>query len=206
MAGNDTSRDTILSDIAVLLNLYIDYGDLDVPTAIEQCLAHYLIAAVPESTADRMIHEALLTVMNKICSTLFYVRHLILVEEDETDRSALEESKLALKRLIAYLDWTTSKERRKCGYDEICFVAIWPWGSMEDHEHPSCMKDEEWRRQGYWDVWGVRPRPLGNHPRYWESIYILASRLEGISQGAVNSAPQNPLSLEAWSQLCHAFP
>ena len=28
MAGNDTSRDTILSDIAVLLNLYIDYGSL----------------------------------------------------------------------------------------------------------------------------------------------------------------------------------
>jgi hypothetical protein len=28
MAGNDTSRDTILSDITVLLNLYIDYGSL----------------------------------------------------------------------------------------------------------------------------------------------------------------------------------
>jgi hypothetical protein len=160
MAGNNTARDTILSDIAVLLNLYIDYGDPDVPTAIEQCSAHYLNAAVPESTADRMIQEALLTVMTKICSTLFYVRHLILVGEDETDRSALEESKLALKSLITYLDWTTWKECGKCGYDEICFVAIWPWGSMEDHEHPSCMKDEVLsRRQGYWDMWGVRPRP-----------------------------------------------
>jgi hypothetical protein len=52
MAGNDTSRDIILSDIAVLLNLYIDYGDLDVSTATEQCPAHYLIAAVQEVTSD----------------------------------------------------------------------------------------------------------------------------------------------------------
>jgi hypothetical protein len=28
MAGNDTSRDTVLSDIAVLLYLYVDYGSL----------------------------------------------------------------------------------------------------------------------------------------------------------------------------------
>ncbi|KAH8745223.1 hypothetical protein BGZ57DRAFT_960417 [Hyaloscypha finlandica] len=100
--GDNRQGRYILSDIAVLLNLYIDYGDLDVPTAIEKFSAHYLIAAVPESTADRMIHGAFLTVMNKICSTLFYVRHLILVGEDETDRLALEESKLALKSLIAY--------------------------------------------------------------------------------------------------------
>jgi hypothetical protein len=50
-----------------------------------------------------MIYRALLTVINKICSTLFYVRHLILVGEDETNRSALEESKLALKSLIAHV-------------------------------------------------------------------------------------------------------
>jgi len=40
MSGNNTLRDTILLDIAVLINLYIDYGDLNVPTAIEKCSAH----------------------------------------------------------------------------------------------------------------------------------------------------------------------
>ena len=151
MAGNNTSRETLLSDIAVLLNLYIDYGNFNVPTAIEKCAAHYLIAVVLETSADGMIHEAFSTVMDKICSTLFYVGQLLL--EEETDASsALNESKSALKSLIGYLDWTTWKECGKCGYDEICFVAIWPWGLMEDHEHPSCMKDEVLSgRQGYWD-------------------------------------------------------
>lgn len=151
MAGNNTSRETLLSDIAVLLNLYIDYGNFNVPTAIEKCAVHYLIAAVPDTSADGMIYEAFLTVMDKICNTLFYVGQLL--QEEETDASsALDESKSALKSLIDYLDWTTWKECGKCGYDEICFVAIWPWGSMEDHEQPSCLKDEVLsRRQGYWN-------------------------------------------------------
>lgn len=159
MAGNDTSREALLSEIPVLLNLYIDFGNFDVPTAIEKCTVHYLIAAVPETTADRMIHEALYTVMNRICRTLFYVGQLLLEEEEEdtADNSALEESKSALKSLIDYLNWTTWKECGKCGYDEICFVAIWPWGSMEDHERPSCMKNEVlMEREGYWDFGGGR--------------------------------------------------
>jgi hypothetical protein len=152
MAGNDTSRETILSGLAVLLNLYVDYGNFNISTATEKCSAHYLIAAVLETTADRMIHEALYTVMNKICSTLFYVGQL-LREEDIADSSALEKTKSAIKTLIDYLNWTTWKECGKCTYDEICFVAIWPWGSMEDHEHPSCMKGEMMsRRSGYWNL------------------------------------------------------
>jgi hypothetical protein len=163
MAGNNTSQDTILSELAVLLNLYIDYGNFNIPTAIEKCTVHYLIAAVVETSADRMIYEALSTIMNKICSTLFYVGQLLLEDETETG-SALMKSKSALHSLIDYLVWTKWKECGKCGYDEICFVAIWPWGSMEDHEHPSCMKDEVlWKRSGYWNMGmgggGRRPPP-----------------------------------------------
>ncbi|PMD62311.1 uncharacterized protein K444DRAFT_610387 [Hyaloscypha bicolor E] len=157
MAGNNTSREIILSELAVLLNLYIDYGSFDIPMAIEKCTVHYLIAAVLETSADHMIHGALSTVANKICSTLFYVGQLLLEEETE---SGLTKSKSAIKSVIDYLDWTTWKECGKCGYDEICFVAIWPWGSMEDHKHPNCMKDEMLsRRQGYWDMGGGGRRP-----------------------------------------------
>ncbi len=84
-----------------------------------------------------------------------------------TDNSALENSKSALKTLVDYLNWATWKECGKCAYDEICFVAIWPWGSIEDHEHPSCMKSDVLaKRQGYWDMDGRpgrrRPKPLQN--------------------------------------------
>lgn len=163
MAGNKTSREVILSESAVLLNLYIDYGNFDIPTAVEKCSVHYLIAAEPKTIADRMIYEALHTVMNKICRTLFRVRQLLL-EENLTDTSALENSKSALKTLVYYLNWTTWKECGKCAYDEICFVAIWPWGSIEDHEHPSCMKSDVLaKRQGYWHMDGRpgrrRPEP-----------------------------------------------
>jgi hypothetical protein len=141
MAGNNTSQEVILSELAVLLNLYLNYGDFDIPTEAEKCSVHYLIAVVLETIGDSMIYEALYTVMNEICRTLFRVRQLLL-EEDTTNSSALDKSKSALKTLIDYLNWTTWKECGKCAYDEICFVAIWPWGSTEDHEHPSCMKND----------------------------------------------------------------
>jgi hypothetical protein len=153
MAANDTSREAILSNIAVLLNLYVDYGDFDVATAMEKCSTHYLTAAIPETTSDGMIYEALLAVTKKICSTLFHVGELLLKdgEEETADSSALDESKSELKKLIDYLDWTTWLECGKCAVDEICFVAIWPWGSEDDHKHPSCMKDDELgTRHGYW--------------------------------------------------------
>lgn len=157
MAGNNTSQEVILSELAVLLNLYLDYGNFDIPTAAEKCSVHYLIAAVPETIGDSMIYEALSTVMNEICRTLFRVRQLLL-EEDTTNSSALDKSKSALKALVDYLNWTTWKECGKCAYDEICFVAIWPWGSMEDHEHPSCMKkDVLLTRGGYWFMQGGQP-------------------------------------------------
>ena len=36
--------------------------------------------------------------------------------------------------------------------------AIWPWGSIEDHEHPSCMKkDVLLTRGGYWFMQGGQP-------------------------------------------------
>jgi hypothetical protein len=151
MTEKHASGETILLHIAVLLNLYIDYGNFDVSTAIDKCSTHYLTIGVQQTTADYMIYEALLAVMTKICSTLFYVRDLLVEEGEITDSMALDESKSALNILIKYLGWTTWRECGKCAYDEVCFVAIWPWGSTEDHEDPRCMKEDLLsNRHGYW--------------------------------------------------------
>lgn len=150
MAEIDTSGDTILTHIAVLLNLYIDYRYFDLSTARRKCSTHYL-TVVPQTTADYMIYEAVLTVMARICNTLFHIRERLLSEDGMTHSSALDESKSLLKVLIEYLGWTTWRECGKCSHDEVCFVAIWPWGSPEDHEHPSCIKEELLSiRHGYW--------------------------------------------------------
>ena len=163
MAGNDTSKSVLLSQIAVLLNLYVDYGHFDLPVATEKCTTHYLIAAVLETTSDRLIHEALYTIMDKICNTLFSVGQKLLEEEGDS-LEVLDQSKLTLKSLIDYLNWTTWKECGKCGYDEICFVAIWPWGSKEDHDHPTCMTASVLsQRYGYWNM-PEMPRPPGPPP------------------------------------------
>jgi hypothetical protein len=152
MAGNDSSREAILAEIGVLLNLFVDYEHLDVPTAIEKCSMHYLGAAVPQTASDHLIHEAILSVTNKICSTLFRVGELLIEGEETADHSALDESKSELKTLVDYLHWSKWSECGKCAYDEVCFVAIWPWGAVEDHEHPRCMKDDLLRsRHGYWE-------------------------------------------------------
>jgi len=153
MAGNDSSRKAILTEIGVLLNLFVDYEHLDIPTAIEKCSMHYLGTAVPQTASDHLIHKAILSVTNKICSTLFHVRELLIEGEETADHSALDESKSALKKLVDHLHWTTWSECGKCAYDEVCFVAIWPWGAVEDHEHPRCMKDDLLSsRYGYWEV------------------------------------------------------
>ena len=166
IAGNETSKSVVLSQLAVLLNIYIDYGNFDIPAATEKCTNHYLIAAILETTSDRLIHETLHTIMHEICNTLFTVGQRLL--GDETDSlEILDQSKQTLKRLIKYLNWTTWKECGKCGYDEICFVAIWPWGSQEDHDHPSCMPASVLdQRSGYWNFPGGMPRPPKPPPGY----------------------------------------
>jgi hypothetical protein len=151
MADSETSGETMLTHVAVLLNSYIDYRYFDVSKARNKCSTHYLGAAVPQTTADYMIYEAIWTAMTQICSTLFIVRELLLNEVAIAGGLALGESKLALKMLMKYLGWTTWRECGKCDYDEVCFVAIWPWGASQDHEHPSCMKEDLLiTRHGYW--------------------------------------------------------
>lgn len=166
MARNETRRETLLTEVAVLLNVYVDWGDFDVPTAMDKCSAHYLIPAVLATAADHLIHEALLAITNKICSTLFYVGQLLLEDENDNDQ---EKAKSAVRTLIEYLDWTTWKECGKCAPDQFCFVAIWPWGAMEDHEHPSCMGNEKMAsRYGYWNMGGPPrgPPPNGTRPPF----------------------------------------
>jgi len=69
------------------------------------------------------------------------------------DAGVYEEAKSKVRELMKWLDWSRWKECGRCDWDEVCFVAIWPWGTQEDHDHPSCRKvNKWWPSVDYWDI------------------------------------------------------
>jgi hypothetical protein len=147
-----SDNNTVLSEINSLLTVFINYKDPDVEIAIDKCSTHYLAAVVPRTSQDHLIHAAILTVSRKICDYLFQVRAILLEGEYIRDE-AVAEAKVVVEDLMVYLDWSTWHQCGKCAVDEICFVAMWPFGGVEDHEHPGCIKPGGITRGrgGYWD-------------------------------------------------------
>lgn len=147
--SSTSTQDELLSEIGFLLTLFIEYADASpsLSAATEKCANHYLLPVLPETKSDHLIHAAIYKVTNKICKTLFSARALLLTEE----KGAMDEVKIQVKALTEDLNWSTWTTCEKCGYDEVCFIAIWPWGAAEDHFKPSCLKNKDLAgRSGYW--------------------------------------------------------
>lgn len=160
MADAATSHESLVSEVNFLLNLYIDYSasSPDIQSATTKCTSRYLDAYHLTTPSDNLIHASLSTVTNQICSTLFSVRHIVLTSNST---SSVEKAKGEIAELISYLKWTTWLECGKCAYDEVCFVAIWPFGGVGEHERPGCVKsDDVASKHGYWGFPG-RGRPGG---------------------------------------------
>ncbi|KAH6722951.1 hypothetical protein BKA61DRAFT_585559 [Leptodontidium sp. MPI-SDFR-AT-0119] len=154
LASSNLTDRAALSEINFLLSAFIDYTDLSIPNAIETCSRIYLPPMVSPTRSDGLIYEAVFAVTRKICSTLFEVRDVLLGAGNEVD-STVTMPNPAIQELIEYLNWSTWLECGRCAYDEVCYVAIWPWGSVEDHEKPGCVKSDDLSgRRGYWGGWG----------------------------------------------------
>lgn len=150
-ASSATTQRTLLAEINFLLSVFVDYSRVDINASVQKCANHYLLPISPSTASDNLIYAAILTVSEKICSTLFDVRE-ILLKDGRNGTSAAKPAKQKIANLIEYLDWSTWKSCGKCAYDEICFVAIWPWGGVEDHLSPACIKNDQMGdRVGYWD-------------------------------------------------------
>jgi hypothetical protein len=147
-----SDNNTVLSEINSLLTVFINYKDPGVETSVEKCSTHYLAAVVPRTSQDHLIHAAILKVSRKICGSLFQAREILLEREYISDE-AVARAKVVVEELMVYLDWSTWHECGKCAVDEICFIAMWPFGRVEDHEHPGCIKsgDNTRGRGGYWE-------------------------------------------------------
>lgn len=154
LASPNLTDRAALSEINFLLSAFIDYTDLNIPSAIEGCSRIYLPPMTSPTRSDGLIYEAIVTVTRKVCSTLFEVRGILL--EGKEGGSMTMKPNTAIRELIEFLDWSTWLECGKCAYDEVCYVAIWPWGDVEDHEKPGCVKNDHdiSRRGGYWEGFG----------------------------------------------------
>lgn len=153
-----------LAIINTLLNVYIDYDD---PTEhpIEICSRHYLLPIHSSSSTsqDQLIHAALSTVTHKICTALFSAREILLKEEPQPELHTSSAAVDLIRSLVAWLDWPEWKFCGRCAVDEVCFVAVFPFGTAEDHFYPSCKNRTELENQdltsNYWFGNGRREKP-----------------------------------------------
>ncbi|KAH9899006.1 hypothetical protein F4778DRAFT_181677 [Xylariomycetidae sp. FL2044] len=144
-----------------LLNIYIDYSqdDPSLSHAQQRCSQFYLQPVTAKTPEDHLIHAAIQSTTTKICSALFAVRRIVIESRDANDES-LAVAQDVIRGLMGELSWSKWKECGRCGTDEMCFVAMWPFGAVEDHYAPSCLNYTAVAgRRGYWGFPGMRPHP-----------------------------------------------
>lgn len=143
------------SNVTSIFLAFIDDRERDANTESARCAGQFIPSSVNASTlAGQVVYDVSYT----ICSTLRAVL-------DDTDFDA---AKVRVLELVEYLAWTTWKEcKTKCGYNEACYIPIWPFGTVEDRENPQCKSQNEGRSggEGYWKggFGGGKPRAETDH-------------------------------------------
>lgn len=143
--------------------------DSTIDQSIKDCMDQYLYPALPFSQrwnqADHMLYHSVITVMNDICGTLIHgwidLHNAATSQSGSAQRSGdvkqqsatLDEAKLQVGQLVSRLGWTPWRKTRPCPADETMFVAMWPYGSAEDHSMPGCRKRGQitMENKGYWN-------------------------------------------------------
>lgn len=117
---------------------FIDTRERNATAEAQRCATQFIPAAArTETLAARVVRDVAYT----ICATLRSVL-------DETDIAAAQSR---LQHLIEYLSWTTWKGcSEKCGHNEICFIPVWPYGTVEDRKNPQCRDQISRDGDAYW--------------------------------------------------------
>ena len=175
LANIDMDANLSRSLVNVMLNPYIDYESTKTrELLLESCTRHYVESATLLESSwtqeDRLIYTAVETVTKEICSSFIQFRDILNNGTNEgrgQSDTRLDEEEVSEKvrkvasDLIAKLQWTTWKECGECSSaDEYCFVAMFPFGSVEEHFSPRCKNGEATPRdQNYWAQGSVRSPP-----------------------------------------------
>ncbi|KAK3319706.1 hypothetical protein B0T19DRAFT_432887 [Cercophora scortea] len=168
LAGN-VSHSVMQGGLNSILNIYIDYSqeDKNLVGAIDRCTKHYISAVTPHTQEDHLILAGIESVMTSICSALFNARKIV-IENTDADDDAFATASAILQRLVDDLRWAKWKECGPCAYDEVCLVAMWPYGDKMSHYQPSCRNNVSLRyeeKDHYWkDPDYPRGPGGGRHP------------------------------------------
>ncbi|CAH0020538.1 unnamed protein product [Clonostachys rhizophaga] len=161
MTQKGTSSKRISDEANFMLDTFIDYSteekSQDNSGSISRCSSLYLQPIKPKTTADELIYSAFEEVLSQICTTLFKVRDISLVAQQNEDY-ALPTAVGTLQSLLNYLKWASFKRCPPCGVDEVCLIPMWPFGTVDAYEHPQCVKSTDGRGDGE-SYWGDRPGP-----------------------------------------------
>ncbi|CAG7558948.1 unnamed protein product [Fusarium equiseti] len=140
--------------------------------AIEECRRHYLrpahVMKDKWSVEDELIYTSLDTVLSTICNTLYLVRGRLLEastthlsgltskgdgESNEKFEKAVKHGRSMVQQLMSELGWSIWKKPQACAPDELSSIAMWPFGTKEDHWHPGCRSIDAVQNanETYWD-------------------------------------------------------
>ncbi|KAL2439211.1 hypothetical protein ABEF95_004933 [Exophiala dermatitidis] len=135
-----TTTKELYDELRDFLRVFIDADARNTTAEAGRCATQFIPSAGEhkETVAAQSIH----VITTRICSTLFTALDA---------KASLSESMESLKSLIEYLNWTEWKKCPTCPLGQICFIPMWPFGAVEDREHPQCRKSNEvYDRHGYW--------------------------------------------------------
>jgi hypothetical protein len=141
---------SLQGNITTLFLSFIDGRVRDAAAETERCAAQFTspsnhLAPRQKVNANTLAADVVYDVSYSICSALRSVL-------DDTDFAV---AKARITGLVEYLAWTTWKEcKTKCGYNQACFIPIWPFGTVEDRLNPQCKDGTDDPRGGsgerYW--------------------------------------------------------
>ncbi len=139
-----------------------------------RCKEHFLLPSKKHEDAweleDRLIYNALATVMRDICTVLISIRTRLInaAPEKRSDglrvNTTVSSEQLAktvqwsrdqIRHLVWRLGWAEWRKARRCGVDEVMFVPMWPFGQSHDFYHPGCRTskffDNAFLENSYWE-------------------------------------------------------
>jgi hypothetical protein len=129
VSGAFPTKKLLDDELDRLLRPFIDYDHRSVSEETERCALDFMPDPFNGATAKSLTARSVYAISHKICSTL---RNAM---EDKNHGNSIDR----IIQLIEYLEWTTWKYCDPgCSLDMVCFIAIWPYGTVEDHYHPSC--------------------------------------------------------------------
>jgi len=138
LVSGKLSNSTLLREhISRMLSPFIDYDARNVSLESQRCATQFF----PSAYNDCMASRAILKIAHLICSTL----------SSAAAESDYDGATHSIKHLIEYLNWPKWKECRGCDDDEVCFPPLWPAGTIQDYNNPSCINATGLAsRYGYW--------------------------------------------------------